>query len=248
MEFHPDVRRLFFQFDFCNREVQTQTLRLENPGGKPAQFTLSVEPQRSSGRPAVRFEPHTGVTPADVRVTLDAGSLGPVQGTHTFPINIETNAVNIPRTGVVLANIRDVDQKGILHVTPGRLVDILADPFRDRFYALDQEGFQVLVFDATFRLSGRIRTGNTPTWMVASRDGRFLVVANAQSETMTLIDLNTLQVNNTIFLTWESLGGGRYPLSLVADNANILISTRGTSGGEIAMLNLNNKSVTNPDT
>jgi len=248
LEFHPDDRRLFFQFDFCNREAQTQTLRLENPGGKPAQFTLSVDPQRSSGRPAVRFEPHTGVTPVDVRVTLDTGSLGPVQGTHTFPINLETNAVNIPRTGMVLANIRDVDQKGILHVAPGRLVDIMADPFRDRFYALDQEGFQVLVFDANFRLSGRIRTGNTPTWMVASRDGRFLVVANAQSETMTLIDLNTLQVNNTIFLTWESLGGGRYPLSLAADNANILISTRGTSGGEIAMLNLNNKSVTNPDT
>ena len=248
IEFHADDRRLFFQFDFCNRESQTQTLRLENPGGKPAQFTLSVDQQRSSGRPAVRFEPHTGVTPVDVRVTVDPGSLGPVQGTHTFPINIQTNAVNIPRTGTVLANIRDVDQKGILHVAPGRLVDIVADPFRDRFYALDQEGFQVLVFDANFRLSGRIRTGNTPTWMVTSRDGRFLVVANAQSETMTLIDLNTLQVNNTIFLTWESLGGGLYPLSLAVDNANILISTRGTSGGEIAMLNLNSKSVSNPDT
>ena len=248
MEFHPDDRRLFFQFDFCNRESQTQTLRLENPGGKPAQFTLSVDPQRSSGRPAVRFEPHTGVTPVDVRVTVDPGALGPVQGTHTFPINIETNAINVPRTGMILANIRDVDQKGILHVTPGRLVDIAADPFRDRFYALDQEGFQVLVFDADFRLSGKIRTGNTPTWMLPSRDGRFLVVANAQSETMTLIDLNTLQVNNTIFLNWEVMGGGRYPLSLAADNANILISTRGTSGGEIAMLNLSHKSVTNPDT
>ena len=63
-----------------------------------------------------------------------------------------------------------------------------------------------------------------------------------------VIDLNTLQVNNTIFLTWESMGGGHYPLSLAADNANILISTRGTSGGEIAMLNLSHKSVTNPDT
>ena len=165
IEFHPDDRRLFFQFDFCNREAQTQTLRLENPGGKPAQFTLSVDPQRSSGRPAVRFEPHTGVTPVDVRVTVDPGALGPVQGTSTFPINITTNAINIPRTGTVLANIRDVDQKGILHVTPGRLVDIVADPFRDRFYALDQEEFQVLVFDANFRLSGRIRTGNTPTWI-----------------------------------------------------------------------------------
>ena len=73
MEYHPDDRRLFFQFDFCNRDVQAQTMRIESPGGSPAQFSLSVLDQRSSGRPAVLFEPHTGTTPADVRVSVDPG-------------------------------------------------------------------------------------------------------------------------------------------------------------------------------
>ena len=249
MEYHPDDRRLFFQFDFCNREVQAQTLRIESPGGSPAQFSLSVVDQRSSGRPAVLFEPHTGTTPADIRVSVDPGALGPVQGTSVFPIVLETNAVNIPLEAQVFANVRDVDQKGTLYTVPGKFVDIVADRFRDRFYVLDQEGFQVLVFDGSFRLNGRISVGNTPTWMLVSPDGGFLIVANAQSETMTLINLNTLLVETTIFLPWESLGGGRYPLSLAADAGNILLTMQSSSGsGEVGMFNLHNKIVTNPDT
>ena len=249
MEYNPDDRRLFFQFDFCNRDVQAQTLRIENPGGSPAQFSLSVLDQRSSGRPAVLFEPHTGTTPANVRVSVDPGALGPVQGTSVFPIVLQTNAVNIPREAEVFANVRDVDQKGTLYTVPGRFVDIVADRFRDRFYVLDQEGFQVLVFDSSFRLGGRISVGNTPTWMLVSPDGGFLIVANAQSETMTLINLNTLRVETTIFLPWESLGGGRYPLSLAADAGNILLTMESSGGGsEIGMFNLHNKIVTNPDT
>ncbi len=249
MEYHPDDRRLFFQFDFCNRDVQAQTLRIENPGGSPAQFSLSILDQRSSGRPAVLFEPHTGTTPADVRVSVDPGALGPVQGTSVFPIVLQTNSVNIPRHAEVFANVRDVDQKGTLYTVPGKFVDIVADRFRDRFYVLDQEGFQVLVFDNSFRLGGRISVGNTPTWMLVSPDGGFLIVANAQSETMTLINLNTLRVETTIFLPWESLGGGRYPLSLASDAGNILLTMQSSEGGgEIGMFNLHNKIVTNPDT
>ena len=249
LEFNPDDRSLFFQFDFCNRDVQAQTLRIENPGGSPAQFSLSVLDQRSSGRPAVLFEPHTGTTPAEVRVSVDPGALGPVQGTSGFPIVLQTNAVNIPREAEVFATVRDVDQKGTLHAVPGSFVDIVADRFRDRFYVLDQKGFQVLVFDGSFRLNGRISVGNTPTWMLVSPDGGFLIVANAQSETMTLINLNTLTVETTIFLPWESLGGGRYPLSLAADAGNILLTMQtSTGGGEIGMFNLHNKIVTNPDT
>ena len=188
-------------------------------------------------------------TPANVRVSVDPGALGPVQGTNVFPIVLETNAVNIPREAEVFTNVRDVDQKGTLYTVPGRFVDIVADRFRDRFYVLDQEGFQVLVFDGSFRLGGRISVGNTPTWMLVSPDGGFLIVANAQSETMTLINLNTLRVETTIFLPWESLGGGRYPLSLAADAGNILLTMQSSDGGgEIGMFNLHNKIVTNPDT
>ena len=94
LEFNPEDRVIFEQFDSCNRQPAVHILRVESAGGSPAQFELSVDEQRSSGRPAVLFEPDVGFTPADVKVTIDPGALGPVQGTSTFPINIVTNAVN----------------------------------------------------------------------------------------------------------------------------------------------------------
>ncbi len=185
LEFHPDDRVIFEQFDSCRRLPAVHTLRVESAGGGPAQFQLSVNDQRSSGRPAVLFEPDVGFTPADVKVTIDPGALGPVQGTSTFPINISTNAVNIPLGGIVQANVVSVDQKGTLYPVPGSFVDVVADPYRDRFYVLDQANFRLLVFDSDFRLTGSFRTGNTPTAMAMTQDGTSLLVANSQSE-MTL--------------------------------------------------------------
>ncbi len=107
----------------------------------------------------------------------------------------------------------------------------------------------MLAFDGSFRLNGRISVGNTPTWMLMSPDGGYLIVANAQSESMTVINLTSLQVQTTIFLGWESLGGGRYPLSLAADAGNILLTMESSDGGsEIGLLNWAHKIVTNPDT
>ena len=64
----------------------------------------------------------------------------------------------------VLINNRAPEQRGTIVDVPGALVDVLADPGRDRFYVLRQDKNQVLVFDATTNQQiATLRTGNTPT-------------------------------------------------------------------------------------
>ena len=248
LEFNPEDRVIFEQFDSCRRQPAVHILRVESAGGSPAQFQLSVDDQRSSDRPAVLFEPDVGFTPADVKVTIDPGALGPVQGTSTFPINIVTNAVNIPLGGIVQGNVVSVDQKGTLYPVPGSFVDVVADPYRDRFYVLDQANFRLLVFDSDFRLTGSFRTGNTPTAMIMTPNGTSLLVANSQSETITWIDLNLFINRGQIFFPWRLLGDGHYPRSIAVDSTNIMISAETRGGGVLAFLDMVSRIISVPDT
>ncbi len=47
----------------------------------------------------------------------------------------------------VLVNHADPNQRGTILEVPGTLVDILADPVRDRYYVLRQDNNTLLVFD-----------------------------------------------------------------------------------------------------
>ena len=132
----------------------------------------------------------------------------------------------IPLGGIVQANVVSVDQKGTLYPVPGTFVDVVADPYRDRFYVLDQANFRLLVFDADFRVTGSFRTGNTPTSMIMTQDGTSLLVANSQSETITWIDLNLFINRGQIFFPWRILGDGHYPRSIAVDSTNIMISAQ----------------------
>ena len=224
IDVRAEDRQLLFQFDFCNEQPQSKTFRLETNDGGPAEFFLTAV--RSDGTPAsgINFEPHQGVAPADIRVTVSSEAVGGLEGSAEFQIVITSNAVNTQQPASIFATVRDLDQNGIFHEFPGKFVDIIADPNRDRFYALDQERFMVHMFDSdSFRLLGSFRTGNTPTWMTLNHDGSMLVVANSQAETLTFIDLNTLRKFGEVRLPWRSLTEGLYPTSVAQDNSGILI-------------------------
>jgi uncharacterized protein (TIGR03437 family) len=213
----------------------------------------------SGQRPAIRFQPSHGVTPADVQVTVDVGALGPVQGAVTIPIQISTDAVNIPQPATIVTNIKAVDQRGNLVPVPGSFIEVTGDPFRDRFYALDQENFEVVAFDSRdSRVVGRLRTGNTPTSMVVSRTGERLFVAHSYSEGLTVVRLDSLTVEGLAYLPWQTLGEGHYPYSVVVDNNNrILAGVRrspaggigtATGPGRVDYMHAISLAVTSPDT
>ncbi len=251
LEVNSADRNLFFQFDFCNQTPITKMLRIENPtNGVPTRFSLSVEPFRSSNRPAILFEPSVGVTPAVVKVTVDPGALGPVQGTNAIPIQIATDAVNVPQESLVISNVRDVDQRGEFYQVPGHLVGVVGDPIRDRFYVLDERNFLVHVFDSNdMRQIGSLRVGNSPTWMTITRDSNFLVVANSRGENVTVINLPQLRVDGNLFMSWQILQAGHYPVSLATDNLNVVIAARTSNNfGQLDTLHLPSKSVSTRQT
>jgi uncharacterized protein (TIGR03437 family) len=212
-----NVEDLVFRGNFCDRTLATQELLIQNPGGGATDFSLR------SDTPGVRVSPSSGVTPAIVRVTVDPNAFQNIKGTHVATIEItSTGAVNVIDPVRVLVNNREPDQRGTFVGVPGKLVDILADPGRDRFFVLRQSTNEVLVFDAgTYTLIRTLRTGNTPTQMAITFDKRWLLVGNNNSQIANVFDLETLEPSAPIVFP-----GGHYPKSLAASGKALLAATR----------------------
>jgi uncharacterized protein (TIGR03437 family) len=209
---------VIFRSTFCDQRILTQELTIVNPGGGSVDFSLSTP---LSG---VRFSQSSGVTPATVKVTLDPAAFSNVRGTIQSTIEIRSaQAVNIIPKVRLLVNIEDPDQRGTIVNVPGKLVDLLADPFRNRFFILRQDTNQVLVFDGSnFQQIAALRTGSTPTSMAMTYDRQYLMVGNDNSQVANVFDLETLEPSTPIRFPF-----GHYPRYLAASGRTILASTRG---------------------
>ncbi|MCE5307139.1 MAG: hypothetical protein LLG20_05820 [Acidobacteriales bacterium] len=201
----------------CDQRVMTQDIDIVDPGGGSTDFSLSVSGQ------GVRVVPSSGVTPARVRIEVDPATYQNAKGTTTVQLSIASNsAVNSPLPVRLLINTRDPDQRGAILNIPGKLVDILADPNRNRFYVLRQDKNHVLVYDANgLNQVAALRTGNTPTQMAMTRDGHYLMVANDNSQIATVHDLDAL--TPAPFIAFPP---GHYPRSIAASSNAILATVR----------------------
>lgn len=210
----PDV---VFRNGFCNRGVMTQEIYIDDPSGAATPFTLST------AQPGVAISPSRGVTPAAVRISVDPGAFQNIRGTIQAEIIIRSSsAVNYPKPIRLLANMQEPDQRGSFVNVPGRLVDLLADPQRNRFFILRQDTNEVLVFDAgNYQQVASLRTGNTPTSMATTFDRRYLLVGNDNSQIANVYDLETLATLEPIRFPF-----GHYPRALAASGRAILAATR----------------------
>ncbi len=208
---------LLFTNNYCERQIQTQDITIMNPGGGAVDFQIQPDTQ------GITVSPTSGTTPATVRVRVDPGAFQNMTGTTTANLTITSaGAVNIPNPVKVLVNMADPDQRGTIFNVPGKLVDILADPFQQRFFLLRQDTNEVLVYDGkTFTLIARLRTGNTPTQMALSFDRRYLLVGNDNSQIANVYDLETLESAGSI-----RFPGGHYPRSIAAAGGTILAACR----------------------
>ena len=208
---------LVFRSNGCNPGVVTQDLTIVDPSGANTEFSLSTV------TPGIRISPSRGVTPLTVQVSIDPGSFVNQKGTQTTAIVIRSaTAVNIPKTVRVLINLPEPDQRGTMVNVPGRLVDLLADPARNRFFILRQDTNEVLVFDgSSYRQLAALRAGNTPTSMAITFDRRYLLVGNDNSQYANVFDLETLQQGPPIRFPF-----GHYPRALAASARSILAATR----------------------
>jgi uncharacterized protein (TIGR03437 family) len=185
---------LIFRGSFCDRTVGTQTLTIVDRSGANTPFSLSTT---TAG---VRFTPSSGVTPATVRVTVDPNTFANNKGTTTATVNINApRAVNQPQRVRLLINSREPDQRGTAINVPGTLVDVIADPIRERFYVIRQNTNEVLVFDNnTYTQIASMRTANRPTQGTITFDRRYLLVANNRANIANVYDLETLQPSGYI--------------------------------------------------
>lgn len=208
---------VFVQANACDRRVLRREVTLYDPSGRGADFTLEV---RGSG---VEVTPRAGRTPATIAIRVDPAAFLNRQGTTVVEIELRSSAaVNEPRPIRVLVNVAGPDQRGTIVPVAGKLVDILADPYRDRFFVLRQDTNEVLVFDGTnYRQVAALKTGNTPTQMAVTFDRRYLLVGHENSQLVSVFDLETLEVQPPV-----RTPPGHYPRSVAASSNAILTANR----------------------
>jgi uncharacterized protein (TIGR03437 family) len=206
-----------FRNNFCNQGVITQEVAIVDPSGANTDFSLSTS------TPGIRISPSRGVTPMVVKISIDPSSFQNQRGTLAAQIQVRsTTAVNIPKPIRVLINLQDPDQRGTFVNVPGKLVDVLADPFRNRFFVLRQDTNEVLVFDGSnYQQLATLRTGNTPISMALTFDRKMLMVGNDNSQYANVYDLETLEQVAPIRFPF-----GHYPRYLAASANAILSATR----------------------
>lgn len=211
---HEDV---VFRGNFCDRSVATQEIQILNPGGGQVPFSLS------STMDGVQISPATGMTPATVQVRVDPNAFQNQNGTVVGEIRISAPAaVNIPFSIRVLANNREPDQRGSFFNVPGKLVDLVADPARERFYVLRQDRNVVYVFDSrTNAQIAALRTANVPTSLAITFDKHYLLVGHNDSQLAYVFDLETLAPDKPIRFPI-----GHYPRSIAAVGRTILAASR----------------------
>ncbi|MBZ5596071.1 MAG: hypothetical protein LAP39_27830 [Acidobacteriia bacterium] len=208
---------VIFRGNLCDRQAATQDLVIADPGGGATDFTLSTS---TAG---VNISPASGTTPATVHITVDPQSFAGPRGTVTAWLQITSRtAVNLPAGIRVLINNRGPEQRGTIVDVPGKLVDVLADPARDRFYILRQDKNQVLVFDGTtYQQIATLRTANTPTQMAFTFDRSTLLVGHDNSQLAYAYDLNTLTQLGPIYFP-----PGHYPRSIASSGNATLAASR----------------------
>lgn len=213
----PSVPDLVFRGNFCDRRVAVQQFVVADSSGQSTDFQLTNIPA------GVTVTPLSGVTPAVITVTVDPLTFSNTRGTAVRTIDIQSTGSVLNASSVrLLINSKEPDQRGTSISVAGNLVDILADPTRDRFFVIRQDTNTVLVFDGTtYQQIGTLRTGNTPTQLAISFDRRNLLVGSDNSQVIYVYSLDTLQQQPSI-----QMPGGHYPRSIASSGGATLVASR----------------------
>jgi uncharacterized protein (TIGR03437 family) len=212
---------------FCNRAVITKSLTITDPGGGHTDFTIGANVT------GVTISPSSGTTPATVQVSVDPTAFENQNGTVSVPLTIASStAVNLAPSVRLLINTRNPNQRGTLVDVPGNNVDLLADPGRNRFYILQQDRNQVLVFDgATYQQIAALRTSTTPTQMAMTFDQKYLLIGHDNAQVAFVYDLDSFQQQTPI-----AFPPGHYPRSLAASGNAMLALVRNVGTGGPGMI------------
>jgi uncharacterized protein (TIGR03437 family) len=229
---------MVFRGNFCDRSVATQTLTITDPGGGATPFKITPN------QAGIIVSPASGITPAVVQVRVDPNVFAPQKGTVTAALTIASGAaVNIPSPVRLLINSQDPAQRGNFINVPGKLVDVVADAARNRYYILRQSHNDVLVFNAANHTQvTSLRTYNVPTSLALTSDNQYLLVGHQNSQTVAVFDLDTFQAQP--YISTEA-GAGNTVRSIAVTNKGIFATSVDFTGvGHVLKLDLPTHSAT----
>ncbi len=229
------AKDLVFRGNFCDPRVATQTLTITDPGGKATPFTIST------AAAGITVSPASGITPANVTVSVDPLVYQSQKGTVAVTLTLASSTgVNVPDPVRLLINSREPDQRGTFVDIPGKLVDLAADPIRNRYYVLRQDTNEVLVYNSLNNTRvASLRTYNEPSSMAFTTDGRYLLVGHLSSQTVAVYDLDTMA---SLPYIPTSAGGGNAVRSLAVTNRRVLATAEDFQGiGHILSIDLANR-------
>ena len=205
--------------NFCDNSTISRTFVVTNPGGLGSGFAFHP------ANPGVKVSPAAGVTPATVTVTVDPAAFSALHGTEAVDLGLSSpDAINVIDPVRVLVNHPDPNQRGTILEVPGTLVDILADPVRDRYYVLRQDNNTLLVFDgANNTLLKTLRTNNVPSSMAISFDHQYIYIGHDDSQTLAIYNLDDFTRRPDVS---TGAGNGNVVRSLAVTSNQIIATSR----------------------
>ena len=236
------VPSVLLQGNFCDSSKISRTITISDPGGL-INTAFSFKP----ANPAVTVSPASGRTPATVTVTVDPTAFSGLNGTQAVDLGLTSSeAENVIDPVKVLFNHAEPNQRGTILEVPGTLVDILADPVRDRYYVLRQDNNTLLVFDgANNALLKTLRTDNVPTTLAMSFDNQFLYIGHDSAETLAIYNLDDFSRLPDVSI---EAGNGNVVRSLAVASNRILATSRDYKGqGHILLIDPVTLTATQPD-
>jgi len=235
------VPSLLVRGNFCDSSPISRTFTVRDPG--IVQSGFSFKP----ASPGVTVSPMSGITPATVTVTIDPSAFSALHGTQAVDLGLSSpDALNVIDPVRVLVNHPDPNQRGTILEVSGTLVDILADPVRDRYYVLRQDNNTLLVFDGTNNTQIKtLRTNNVPITMAISYDHQYIYIGHDASETLAVYNLNDFSRQPDVS---TSAGNGNVVRSLAVATNKIIATSRDYKGqGHILLIDPVTLAATQPD-
>lgn len=231
-----DTTNVVLSVNACNLGVVTAQVQVSNLGS--GRLTFSAVPANTSPTVPVIVNQSSGLAPSTFQVSFNPRSVT-TQGTQQVAIVlVSPEAVNIEPAVLVNLNFTNASQRGTIVPLNGVGVDLQLDEARQRLYIANYSLDQIEVFSlADQSFLPPIRVGNRPLSM-AMVNPSTMVVANSGSESLSVLDLDQLQVVQTIAMGPIPLNATPlFPRSLAASSNAILFTAvplPATAGGALA--------------
>lgn len=222
----PETTTVFVAVDDCNRGLAKGSLRIFNAG--KGTLTFSV-PDATA---ALIAQASSGVAPSTIEFTMEPGrtSVTRQYGTNLYsgavtntgtPVSINLyspDAINVPNTIRVYMNVRQATDRGVVFPVPTGtstsegLQDIVVDDKRNRVYVTNAGYNHIEVFDKVKqRFVDPIDVGQLPHQMAMAGDR--LYVANTGGESISVVDLDTGKIVDSVIFPARPRSGTASPVS-----------------------------------